>query len=239
MASKVSKRIIVALDYARAGEALALVGRLDPARCRVKVGKELFTRAGPALVEALLRQGFEVFLDLKFHDIPHTVAGACEAAADLGCWMVNVHAAGGRAMMQAARERIDRCRHRPLLIAVTVLTSLSGANLAEVGVVGAPREAVLRLARLAHGAGMDGVVCSPQEVSLLREHLPSTFALVTPGVRPAGAETGDQVRVATPAAAIGAGADYLVIGRPITRAADPLAALSAIEQEIAPVIGGS
>ncbi len=225
--------IIVALDYARADAALALADQLDPQRCRVKVGKELFTRAGPALVEQLVTRGFEVFLDLKYHDIPNTVAAACAAAADLGVWMLNVHASGGLAMMRAARERLDALPQRPLLIAVTVLTSLDDDDLAAIGCPGRACERVALLAELSAQAGLDGVVCSPHEARDLRARLGPKQRLVTPGVRPAGRASGDQKRVMTPRRAIAAGADYLVIGRPITAAADPLAALSAIAAELA------
>lgn len=225
-------RIIVSLDFESRKEALALARALDPSHCRVKVGKELFTRCGPAVVEELRGFGFDVFLDLKFHDIPHTVARACAAAADLGVWMLNVHASGGRAMLEAAREAVDAAGRRPLLVAVTVLTSLSVEDLREVGVDAAPDEQVLRLAQLARTAGLDGVVCSAQEALQLRLVCGSDFALVTPGIRPPGAASGDQKRVVTPGDAVRAGSDYLVIGRPVTRAADPLQALIAIEDEI-------
>ncbi len=237
-----STKIIVALDYADAASALALVERLDPALCRLKVGKELFTAAGPELVRALVARGFEVFLDLKFHDIPNTVAAACRAAAGLGVWMMNVHASGGRRMMTAAREaladlppreqRPGVAPQRPLLIAVTVLTSMSTEDLGEVGVAGTPADQVLRLARLTQACKLDGVVCSAQEAALLRADLGADFRLVTPGIRPAGADLGDQRRVMTPAEALGAGATDLVIGRPITGAADPLVALKQIQSEI-------
>lgn len=225
-------RIVVALDFPGQAQALALVERLDPQRCALKVGKELFTRAGPALVGALVRRGYRVFLDLKFHDIPNTVAAACDAAADLGVWMVNLHASGGRRMMEAARERLASHAHPPLLIAVTVLTSMDRTDLAEIGCPEEPLDRVLRLARLTQAAGLDGIVCSPQEVVQVRADLGAGFVLVTPGVRPAGAAVGDQRRVMTPRDALAAGADYLVIGRPITAAADPLAALVAIEADI-------
>lgn len=234
-------KIIVALDYADAASALALVERLDPALCRLKVGKELFTASGPELVRALVARGFEVFLDLKFHDIPNTVAAACRAAAGLGVWMMNVHASGGRRMMSAAqealadlpsRERPGVKPQRPLLIAVTVLTSMSAEDLAEVGVAAAPADQVLRLARLTQACKLDGVVCSAQEAAMLRSSLGVDFRLVTPGIRPAGADAGDQRRVMTPAEALRAGATDLVIGRPITAAADPLAALKQIQSEI-------
>lgn len=224
--------IIVALDYAQAPPALALARRLDPARCRLKVGKQLFTREGPAIIDQLREQGFEVFLDLKFHDIPNTVAGACRAAADLGVWMINVHASGGRKMMLAARESVDAAATPPLLIAVTVLTSLDAADLRDTGIGGQPAEQVTRLAKLTHECGLDGVVCSPKELETLAGAVPDTFLRVTPGVRPAGKDDGDQKRVATPAQALTDGAHYLVIGRPITQAADPAAALAAIEVEL-------
>ncbi|MEQ8661488.1 MAG: orotidine-5'-phosphate decarboxylase [Gammaproteobacteria bacterium] len=227
-----AKPVIVALDFAALDAALALADRLDPARCRVKVGKELFTRCGPAAVSALAARGFEVFLDLKFHDIPNTVAGACRAAADLGCWMLNVHAGGGRAMMEAAAVALADHPARPLLIAVTVLTSLDDDALGEIGVAGGAAAQVARLAALARASGLDGVVCSPLELAPLRAHLGGgDFVLVTPGVRPAGASLDDQVRVATPAHAMAAGASYLVVGRPVTQAADPAAAVAAIDAE--------
>ncbi len=220
--------VIVALDYADPAAALEMAARLDPARCRLKVGKELFTRTGPRLVERLIGAGHEVFLDLKFHDIPATVAGACAAAADLGVWMINVHAGGGRAMLGAAREAIERAGHRPLLVAVTVLTSLTDADLREVGLDCGAAAQVERLALLARDCGVDGVVASPLEVARLRARCGAGFRLVTPGVRPAGASVDDQARVATPARALADGADWLVIGRPITGAADPAAALADI-----------
>jgi orotidine-5'-phosphate decarboxylase len=226
-------RIIVALDYPEAGPALDLARRLDPKSCRVKVGKELFTAAGPGLVTQLQDAGFEIFLDLKYHDIPNTVAAACAAAADLGVWMINVHALGGRAMMSAAREAVDQRPHRPRLIAVTILTSMDAAEVKDVGLAGDAQEAAVRLAQLAQGCGLDGVVCSPQEAPALRRQLGEGFLLVTPGVRPATASKDDQQRVATPRQALAGGADYLVIGRPITRAPDPPAALRAILDEIA------
>jgi orotidine-5'-phosphate decarboxylase len=225
-------RIIVALDYPDAKGALALASRLDPQLCRLKVGKELFTAAGPALIEKLMRPGFGLFLDLKYHDIPNTVASACVAAAGLGVWMINVHALGGRAMMIAAREALASTNKPPKLIAVTLLTSMGAADMGDVGLAGNPRDAVLRLARLAQGCGLDGVVCSPQEAADLRGQCGKTFTLVTPGIRPAEAAQDDQQRVATPRQAISDGADYIVIGRPITRAADPLAALRRINDEI-------
>ena len=225
-------RIIVALDYASAEEARQLVARLDPARCKLKVGKELFVSAGPAFVSSLVDQGYGVFLDLKFHDIPNTTAAACRAAAKLGVWMLNVHALGGHAMLSAAREAVECVAARPLLIAVTVLTSMQEEDLLEVGVTGSTQEAVSRLAQLSHRCGLDGVVCSAREVIQLRRERGATFFLVTPGIRPALSASGDQARVATPHEAMQNGASYLVIGRPITQAADPLAALAAIQREM-------
>lgn len=227
------KRIIVALDYPDPKQALAMVDRLDSNLCRVKVGKELFTRAGPALVGQLTGHGFEVFLDLKFHDIPHTVAAACAAAADLGVWMVNVHAQGGRRMLEAARESVERFPSRPRLIAVTVLTSLDDAGLREIGFQDSAEQLVERLAALAADSGLDGVVCSAREAAALRTRHGAGFMLVTPGIRPAGGVQDDQRRIMTPAEAIRDGSDYLVIGRPITGAVDPVAALRAIQAEIA------
>lgn len=227
-----NKPIIVALDFPQAKTALDLVARLDPQLCRVKVGKELFTVAGPQLVESLVKGGFDVFLDLKFHDIPNTVASACKAAASLGVWMLNVHALGGEAMLRAAREAIDYSAHKPLLIGVTILTSLSDNDVASVGLQGSAADNVLRLATLAKKCDLDGVVCSSQEATMLRSHIVAPFALVTPGIRLAGAAKDDQTRVLTPQDALRAGADYLVIGRPITQAVDPLATLNAIIQDI-------
>lgn len=230
-------RVIVALDFPDAVQALSLAGQLDPAQCKLKVGKELFVRAGPALVEKLVGSGFKVFLDLKFHDIPNTVAQACRAAADLGVWMVNVHASGGLKMMRAAREAVDHSAHPPKLIAVTVLTSMGDEDLRQIGLEIAPAEQVERLAQLARDAGMDGVVCSAQEATRLRSRLGDAFLLVTPGIRPAGSAAGDQTRILTPAKAIEAGADYLVVGRPITQAADPVTALQSINDEIKNLTG--
>ncbi len=225
-------KIIIALDFKDEKTTLALVEQLQPSLCRLKVGKELFVRCGPALVKKLINKGFDVFLDLKFHDIPNTVAAACQAAADMGVWMVNVHASGGRKMMQFAREAIAQSEHQPLLIGVTILTSLSRQDIAEVGLDLEPAEQVLRLATLAQESGLDGVVCSPLEVTMLKQSLGQDFCLVTPGVRPAGADIGDQQRVMTPSQALSAGSDYLVIGRPVTAAADPVAALKLIISEL-------
>ncbi len=231
--TEMNPRIIVALDFADPAQALDFVTGIQPERCRVKVGKELFTRAGPALVEQLTARGFDVFLDLKFHDIPNTVAGACAAAADLGVWMMNVHALGGRRMMEAARAAVDRSGRRCHLIAVTILTSMAENDLQEVGLAADPQQNVARLATLAQLAGLDGVVCSPREVAELRAARGADFLLVTPGIRPRTAQADDQRRVMTPAEAIGQGASYLVIGRPVTAAPDPMQALLTIESEIA------
>lgn len=225
-------RIIVALDFNEEADALALVDRLEPSRCRLKVGKEMFTRNGPLLVEKLVAKGYDVFLDLKFHDIPNTVAGACRSAAELGVWMVNVHTLGGKRMMEAAREALDKTSNRPLLIGVTILTSMGDEDIAQIGLSGSAGDNVRRLAALAQDSGLDGVVCSPREVAMLRETCRADFQLVTPGIRPSWSEKGDQTRITTPADAIRLGADYLVIGRPITAAAEPLLALEKIEEEL-------
>ena len=225
-------KIIIALDYPEAAPALALVDKLQPSLCRLKVGKELFTATGPVLLEQLMRRGFEIFLDLKFHDIPNTTAQACKAAAGLGVWMVNVHALGGRKMMEAARDAVAQAARPPKLIAVTVLTSMAQQDLAELGIDATPAGMVQRLAQLARDSGLDGVVCSAQEAALLRKQCGDGFCLVTPGIRPAQTGLDDQSRVMTPQAALQAGSSYLVIGRPITRAADPLQTLLDINQEL-------
>ncbi len=225
-------KIIIALDYPAAAPALALVDRLQPSLCRLKVGKELFTATGPALLERLMQRGFEIFLDLKFHDIHNTTAQACKAAAALGVWMINVHALGGRKMMEAAREAIANTAQPPKLIAVTVLTSMAQQDLTELGIDATPADLVLRLATLARDSGLDGVVCSAQEAALLRRRCGNDFCLVTPGIRPSDAKADDQVRTMTPRAALESGANYLVIGRPITQAVDPLQALKNIAKEI-------
>ena len=226
-------RIVVAMDFDSAQDCLGLVARLDPSSCRLKVGKELFTSAGPGVVEALMSKGFEVFLDLKFHDIPNTVAGAVRSAAELGVWMINVHACGGRRMLIAAREELEKRRgKRPLLIAVTVLTSMDAEELRGVGVNRNPEEQVTLLARLTHEAGLDGVVCSAREAPRLSTEFGREFCLVTPGIRPVDAATDDQCRVVSPAEAVAAGSHYLVIGRPITRAADPAIACAEIARSI-------
>ncbi|MFK5968513.1 MAG: orotidine-5'-phosphate decarboxylase [Candidatus Marithrix sp.] len=225
--------IIIALDFPKPELALELIEKLEHKRCRVKIGKELFTRSGPALVEKLIAKGFKVFLDLKYHDIPNTVANACSIAADLGVWMVNIHALGGRDMMLAAREAIDKHTTKPLLIAVSILTSLAQDDLTAVGLQGTVADNVLRLANLANNCGLDGMVCSPLEITMLRKNiLNNNFKLVTPGIRPVTVSD-DQKRTMTPVQALQNGADYLVIGRPITAASDPLQALLNIETSIA------
>jgi orotidine-5'-phosphate decarboxylase len=232
MASKASDpRIIVALDFAGRVAAEEFAARLDPERCRLKVGSELFTAAGPDLVVRLVQRGFDVFLDLKFHDIPQTVARACRAASALGVWMINVHASGGRKMLEAARDAIPLAPQSPLLIGVTVLTSLDDRDLPETGVSAAASDQALRLARLADDCGLDGVVCSAREAATVRAETGEEFVLVTPGIRPAGAPAGDQRRVATAAEAIAAGSDFLVVGRPVTEAVDAPAVLRELERE--------
>lgn len=218
--------VVVALDYANRDSALAFVDRIDPRDCRLKIGKEMFTLFGPQLVRDLHQRGFELFLDLKFHDIPNTAAHAVAAAADLGVWMVNVHASGGARMMSAAREAlVPFGKEAPLLIAVTVLTSMEASDLADIGITTSPAEHAERLARLTQRCGLDGVVCSAQEAVHFKAELGQAFKLVTPGIRPAGSEAGDQRRIMTPPDAQRAGVDYMVIGRPITQAADPAQAL--------------
>ncbi|WP_297808938.1 orotidine-5'-phosphate decarboxylase [uncultured Methylophaga sp.] len=225
-------KIIVALDYPDTNSALALADQIDPQRARVKVGKELFTRSGPDVVRQLVNRGFDVFLDLKYHDIPHTVGRACAAAADLGVWMLNVHTLGGTAMMQSARAAVGRDADSPLLIGVTLLTSMDQATFEQIGLTGKMSDTVLRLANMAKHSQLDGVVCSAQEATMLRDELGADFQLVTPGIRPAGSERGDQHRTMTPAQALSAGSHYLVIGRPISAAPDPMQALQAIENSL-------
>jgi orotidine-5'-phosphate decarboxylase len=225
-------RLVVALDYADVESADGLVRQLDPALCRLKVGKELFTRAGPACIETWQARGFEVFLDLKFHDIPHTVAAACRAAADLGVWMVNVHALGGRRMLEAARTALDSRESRPLLVAVTVLTSLGDSDLHELGIDASAGQLADRLAGLARESGCDGVVCSAREAATMRERFGRDFLLVTPGIRAPDSPADDQRRTMTPAEAIRAGASHLVVGRPIVRADDPARTLRDLAQTI-------
>ena len=228
-------RIIVALDFPSAEDALLLVKKLNPDLCRLKVGKELFTAAGPQLIEKLTHQGFEVFLDLKFHDIPNTVASACKAAANLGVWMINVHALGGRKMLTAAREAIPH-GSATKLIAVTLLTSMDQSDITDIGLQGKPEQIVIRLAQLTKDCELDGVVCSALEATNLRQQFGSDFCLVTPGIRPADSEVNDQKRITTPQQAIRNGASYLVIGRPITQAYDPFLACQQINEELSNLI---
>lgn len=225
-------KVIVALDYPDEKSALQLVDKLDSKLCRLKVGKEMFTHLGPAFIEKLHSRDFQVFLDLKYHDIPHTVARACSIAADLGVWMLNVHALGGRRMMQAAAESLVNKTQKPHLIAVTILTSMSDTDLQEMGINYTASEMALKLATMARDSGLDGVVCSAQEASSMRQSLGNEFLLVTPGIRPMGASTDDQHRIMTPADAIRAGSSYLVIGRPITQADDPVGILLTINSDI-------
>jgi orotidine-5'-phosphate decarboxylase len=229
------KVIIVPLDYSNFDDAIAMADKLNPKKCRVKVGKQLFTSAGPDVVTTLIDMGFDVFLDMKYHDIPNTVAGAVAAAAQLGVWMVNVHASGGSRMMTAAVDAVQHSTHKPILIAVTVLTSMGAEDLLELGINAEPVEHVKKLALLAQSAGMDGVVCSAAEARALKNITADNFCLVTPGIRPAGSASDDQRRIVTPHNAIANGSDYLVIGRPITKAADPAKALDGI---VATLTGG-
>jgi orotidine-5'-phosphate decarboxylase len=237
MATAANSRVIVALDFANPMRALSLADRLDPHDCGLKVGKEMFVVAGPEPVRWMVARGFNVFLDLKFHDIPNTVAQACAAATRLGVWMLNVHAAGGRNMLKAARDAVGGAAAetglaRPLLVAVTVLTSLDHAALRETGIETDPGRHALRLAALARDCGLDGVVCSAVEASSMRSAFGPDFALVTPGIRPAGSSANDQARIVTPEQAVENGANYLVVGRPITGADDPVAALAAINRTL-------
>lgn len=228
-----TSKIIVALDYEKESDALALVDQIDPSLCRLKVGKEMFTTLGMNFVKQLHQRNFDVFLDLKYHDIPNTVARAVRSAADLGVWMVDLHASGGLRMMEEAKRILEPYgKDAPLLIAVTVLTSMEDLDLLQIGINASLMEQVLRLAHLTQRAGLDGVVCSPQEVEILRNACGEEFKLVTPGIRPIGADFGDQRRVMTPTAAIRAGSDYLVIGRPITKADNPVEVLRSINASI-------
>ena len=229
-------KIIVALDFNSSSQAVEFVDTLDPKLCRLKIGKELFTAAGPNLVETMIKKEFDVFLDLKFHDIPNTVANAVKVAADLGVWMLNVHISGGSTMMKSAKDAIiSHGGCKPILIGVTVLTSISSAELSEIGINNDLKDQVVQLAKLAYQSGLDGVVCSAEEAKLLRNSMPSDFILVTPGIRREQDAAGDQKRVITPSQAIRNGSDYLVVGRPITQAASPSAALAAFNSEIASV----
>lgn len=233
-----NKRIIVALDKPTYAEALNLAGMLDPNLCRVKVGKELFTATGPAVVESLMKRGYDVFLDLKFHDIPNTVAGAIRAACNLGVWMMNVHASGGRGMMEAAVNAARGAKNPPILIGVTLLTSMGVKDLEHMCIFCDEKKVVLSLATLAKNTGLDGVVCSGQEAGVLREHLGKDFILVTPGIRLPEGSADDQARIITPENAIMFGANYLVVGRPITSAPNPLAVLQEFNQRVASVTCG-
>lgn len=228
-----SKKILIALDYDDQQAALDFVKQLSPDSCRLKVGKEMFTYFGPVFVKELIDLGFDVFLDLKFHDIPNTVAKAVTAAAKMGVWMVNVHASGGFEMMSKAKQALVPFGDKaPLLIAVTVLTSMDETELKRLGVEKTPQEQVIYLAKLAKEAGLDGVVCSAQEAQQLKAELGAGFKLVTPGIRPVGSDAGDQKRIMTPKQAIDAGSDYLVIGRPITQADNPVAVLADVNKSI-------
>jgi orotidine-5'-phosphate decarboxylase len=232
----VEKRIIVALDFNEAKIALSLVDSLDPKLCRLKVGKELYTACGPDLIKQIQDRGFEVFLDLKFHDIPNTVAKAVNVAGNMGVWMLNVHASGGQAMMEAAREALLKFgSQRPKLIAVTVLTSLAQVDLNQVGIDCSPEEQVSKLTFLTRDAGLDGVVCSAAETRMLRVQLPKEFCLVTPGIRRATDAVGDQKRILGPGDAVRSGSNYLVVGRPITQADSPNEALLEFNSAIASV----
>jgi len=231
--------VIVALDFANEADTLAFVRRLSPELCQLKIGKELFTATGRSLAEKLINQGFKLFLDLKYHDIPNTVAHACKVAAEMGVWLVDMHASGGRRMMEAAAEAVANCTHRPKLIGVTVLTSMTAEDLREIGLNRQPETLVLQWAQLAQSSGLDGVVCSAQEARLLRQQLGDAFLLVTPGIRLDTAHNrDDQRRIMTPLDALNAGASYLVMGRPITQAADPAAVLRGINADAAQLMRG-
>lgn len=233
MTASQDPRIIIAFDFDSDTKAFDFLANIDPGRARIKVGKELFTRFGPQMVREIMSRGFEVFLDLKFHDIPNTVAKACVAAADLGVWMVNCHALGGEKMLATAREAVEKAgSHKPKMIAVTVLTSHDEASLASIGVSDNLDTEVLRLAKLTQNAGFDGIVCSPSDLGVIRTELRESFLTVTPGIRPSFAQKNDQVRIMTPKKAIQEGASYLVIGRPITQADNPMEALEKIEAEL-------
>ena len=228
-------KVLVALDYADEKQAFHLIDQLQPELCRLKVGKEMFTHLGPQFIEKIHNKGFQVFLDLKYHDIPNTVARACEAAADMGVWMLNVHALGGRRMMEAAANALAKKSDRPYLIAVTVLTSMSAEDLVELGIQQSPADLALHLAQMAKDSALDGVVCSAQEAAAMRKNLGNEFLLVTPGIRPSGSAADDQRRIMTPVDAMRAGSSYLVIGRPITQSDDPVSVLRAINSELFPL----
>lgn len=225
-----SSKLIVALDFAHPDRAVSLIEKLDPQICALKIGSELFTRAGPVFVKEIVKQGFRVFLDLKFHDIPHTVAQACHAAADLGVWMVTLHASGGRAMLEAARAAVEEYgEKRPKLVAVTVLTSLAEQDLGTIGITTSLSEQVIHLAKLAQAAHLDGIVCSAHEVKSIKEQCGTQFLAVTPGIRLPGDAVHDQIRVITPQQAVAEGSDFLVIGRSITQASDPASVIRLLQ----------
>lgn len=226
-------KVIVALDYDDKAAALDFISKLTPEMCKLKVGKEMFTHFGPSFVQELVSRQFDVFLDLKFHDIPNTVAKACKAAMDLGVWMVNVHASGGPKMMEAAKEALlSGGADKPKLISVTMLTSMDAEQMAAIGLELSPEQQVLRLAKLTQECGLDGIVCSAQEAEQVKALCGEDFCLVTPGIRPQGSKQDDQTRIMTPVKAVSAGADYLVIGRPVTQSADPMATLTSINQSL-------
>ena len=231
--NQLDPKVIIALDFNNQEDAMVLINQLDPRTCRLKIGKEMFTHFGPNFVRLLVAKEFDVFLDLKFHDIPNTVAKAVKAAADLGVWMVNVHASGGRRMMQAAKDALQPYGDKaPLLIAVTMLTSMEASDLQDIGITASPAEHVLRLAKLTQDCGLDGVVCSSHEATVLKQTFGTLFNLITPGIRPAGSQADDQRRIKTPKQALDSGSDYLVIGRPITQADDPVAVLAMINDSL-------
>ncbi len=225
-------KIVVALDFPTIIQAENFISELTPSLCKLKIGKELFAIGGPKFVEKCVGLGFDVFLDLKYHDIPNTVAKACEAAAKMGVWMLNVHSMGGQKMMSLAKEAIVKSEHQPILIAVTILTSMEKEDLQAIGMTGEPKENVLRLAKLASLSGLDGVVCSAQETSMLRSELGKDFCLVTPGIRPKGTDLNDQKRIMTPNDAIASGSSFLVIGRPIIQSKNPLQTLIEINNSL-------
>ncbi len=229
-----SSKLIIALDFSTKQQALDFVKQLSPANCKLKVGFELYVAAGPDLVRQLVDLGYDVFLDLKFHDIPNTVASACRSAASLGVWMMNVHASGGDIMMQAAKQALVDAASSSKLIAVTVLTSMDAQQLKRINVSSSPQEQVKQLAQLTQKSGLDGVVCSAREAQYLREQLGEDFLMVTPGIRPEGADAGDQKRLMTPAEACRAGVSYIVVGRPITQAKNPLAVIEQINKDMTP-----
>lgn len=229
--------VIVALDFANEHDTLNFVRQLDPSLCQLKIGKELFTATGKNLAEKLIHQGFKLFLDLKYHDIPNTVAHACKVAADMGVWLVDMHVSGGRRMMEAAAEAVANHAQRPKLIGVTVLTSMTQHDLNEIGLTQSPQQLVLNWANLAKNSGLDGVVCSAQEAAMLRQNLGSEFLLITPGIRlDTDNNSDDQRRIMTPKQALIAGSSYLVMGRPITQAQNPVALLRQINATAAQIV---